>query len=228
MAQVLDKDKRFTPALGKHWLTPFYDFSVALTTRERTWRKALVRLIAPNPLERIVDIGCGTATLDIAVVRKEPEAQVIGVDPDPAILTIARHKILKASVRVSFIQDYGDALCRHFDKNTIDKVFSGLMLHHVNVQTKRAIIQAAFDVLKPGGSLFIADFGEQRTPLARALFKTIQRLDGFKTTQPNADGILPVLMTASGFQNVAEKQMIMTPVGSISLYVAQKPAGNAA
>jgi ubiquinone/menaquinone biosynthesis C-methylase UbiE len=219
---TFEENDNFTPALGKHWLTPFYDFSVALTTRERTWRKALVQLIEPRPFENIVDIGCGTATLDIAVALKEPKSQITGIDPDPAILSIARHKVLKAGVGVSFVQDYGDTLCRYFDKNTIDKVFSGLMLHHVNVQTKRAIIQAAFDVLKPGGSLFVADFGEQRTPIARALFKTIQRLDGYETTQPNADGILPVLMEASGFEKTLEPQIFMTPVGSISLYVAQK------
>ena len=221
------QENTFTPALGKHWLTPFYDLSIALTTREQTWRKALVQLISPKPSEIILDIGCGTASLDIAIARIAPGVRITGIDPDPAILSIARHKVAKAGVNIAFVQDYGDALGRHFEINTVDKVFSGLMLHHVTVQTKRAIFQAAFDVLKPGGSLYIADFGEQKTPLSRTLFKTIQRLDGFETTQPNAEGVLPKLMEASGFQNVAEKQVIMTPVGSISLYYAEKPMDEA-
>ena len=38
--QVADLD--FTPAAGHHWLTPFYDFGLAVLTRERRWRDALI------------------------------------------------------------------------------------------------------------------------------------------------------------------------------------------
>ncbi len=218
--------ENFTPALGKHWLTPFYDLAVALTTRERAWRNALINLVAPEPDEHIVDIGCGTATLDIAALQKEPLAQLTGVDPDSNVLAIAARKTAQAGVTVKFIEDYGDALASHLPRNGVDKVFSGLMLHHVPTRTKLSIFKSAFTVLKPGGMIFIADFGEQKSWLAKALFKTIQTLDGFDTTQPNAEGILPVLLQDAGFAQVREVKIFFTPVGTISLYSAQKSPGH--
>lgn len=70
-----------------------------------------------------------------------------------------------------------------------------------------------------GGEVHIADYGLQRTPLMRGLFRTIiQNLDGRVNTQPNADGVLPQLMHTAGFRNVEETLVIPTPSGSISLY----------
>src|SRR3546814_11777309 len=37
----------YTPAAGYHFLTPFYDFGIAVTTRERVWRDRPVHPMAP-------------------------------------------------------------------------------------------------------------------------------------------------------------------------------------
>ena len=49
----------FTPALGHTALTPLYDLAIALMTRERRWRRALVQQIAPREGDVIVDVGGG-------------------------------------------------------------------------------------------------------------------------------------------------------------------------
>ena len=73
--------------------------------------------------------------------------------------------------------------------------------------------------LAPHGEVHIADYGLQRTPLMRALFTaTVQNLDGREDTEPNAQGILPVLMRTAGFVGVEETLVIPTLTGSISLY----------
>lgn len=82
----------FTPALGKAWLTPLYDFAVATLTRERVWRNLLVRQVAPGPDDRILDVGCGTGSLVILLKETEPQARVIGLDPDTGILERAQEK----------------------------------------------------------------------------------------------------------------------------------------
>jgi hypothetical protein len=71
--------------------------------------------------------------------------------------------------------------------------------------------------------LHIADYGLQASPLMRFAFRQVQTLDGYDTTQPNADGVVPELMEDVGFAGVEETQVIPTPTGSISLYRAHKP-----
>jgi len=88
---------------------------------------------------------------------------------------------------------------------------------------KQNILRAMARVLQPGGRLFIADYGLQRTLGMRASFLLVQAFDGWKTTGQNARGILPRLIADAGFIQVVENLVVPTPTGSISLYTARKP-----
>lgn len=215
-------DRNYVPALGRPELTGLYDYAIALLTRERRWRTALLQLVAPSASETILDVGCGTGSFAIMVKRQCPAARLIGVDPDPAVLEIARAKATKAGVTIEWIEAMGDELARAGIR-PVDKVVSSLVLHQCPLPMKRAILAAVYDVLRPDGALFVADYGEQRSRTMRLLFRQIQRLDGFENTQPNADGILPDLFATAGFDRVIERQSISTPTGSISIYSAHKP-----
>ncbi len=59
--------REFTPALGHAALTPLYDAAIALMTREGRWRSALVRQIAPNSDDVILDVGCGPGTWTMVI-----------------------------------------------------------------------------------------------------------------------------------------------------------------
>ncbi len=48
----------------------------------------------------------------------------------------------------------------------------------------------------------------------------VQKGDGFDNTEPNAQGVLPDLMTDVGFQDVEETRVFETLSGSISIYRA--------
>ena len=217
-----ETQKQFVPALGQNWLTPLYDSAIALTTREGRWRKLLLKAVDPQPEDVILDIGCGTASFAIQLKRTCPQARIIGLDPDPAVLAIAKRKVNQAGADIEFFEAMGDAPPNAVSQAGVTKVVSSLVLHQVPLSGKRAIIGKAYDLLPSGGRLHIADFGEQRTPLMRLLFGVIQRLDGYELTQPNADGILPEIMRDCGFSPVEETNVVSTFVGSISLYRAIK------
>lgn len=213
----------FTPAAGDPKYTKYYDTVIALLTREDRWRSAAIAQLGLKPDDVVVDIGCGTASLAIMMKQWQPGARVVGVDPDPQVLAIARDKVRRAGVEVEFVQSMGDRAVELIGPGIADKVVSSLVLHQCPVPMKKAIIGNMFALLRPGGQLLIADFGVQRDALMRLGFRIVQFADGKQDTQPNADGILPGLIEQAGFANVAEVSAIRTVSGSISLYVATRP-----
>jgi ubiquinone/menaquinone biosynthesis C-methylase UbiE len=212
----------FIPALGRRSFTWAYDIAIVLMTRESTWRGLLVSALEPRPEDVILDVGCGTGTLAIMIKRQCPRARVIGLDPDPAVLRIARRKAIQAGVTIDLIEGRADRILDVVLAGASDKVVSSLVFHHLPLATKHAALEAIFAVLRRGGGLYVADYGLQRTWLMRRLFRLVQHLDGFATTQPNADGVLPGLITEAGFDGVIEAHVVPTLTGSISLYEAHR------
>ena len=213
-------DETFTPALGRLAPARFFDYVVAMT-RERLWRGLTVMHLAPRPGDTILDVGCGTGSLALLAARVEPQAAITGLDPDPEILAVARGK--DAEGRVRWLTGLGDALVDSVGTESMDAVTSSLVLHQCPLAVKRAILASMFAVLRPGGRLVIADYGLQRTKLMRFAFRFVQFADGKTDTQPNADGIVPELISAAGFIDVGEAEVIPTVTGSLSIYVARKP-----
>lgn len=213
-------ENAFTPALGRLAPARFFDAVVAMT-RERLWRGLTIEHLAPQPDEAILDVGCGTGSLAVLAARVQPQAQVTGLDPDPEILAVARGK--DPGRRVRWLTGMGDALVEAVGAESVDGVMSSLVLHQCPMAMKRAILASMFAVLRPGGRLVIADYGLQRTRLMRTAFRIVQLADGKIDTQPNADGVLPELISAAGFAEVAEAEVVATVTGSISVYVARKP-----
>jgi SAM-dependent methyltransferase len=214
-------ENAFTPALGRFAPTRFYDQVVALT-RERLWRSLTVMYVAPRPDDVIVDVGCGTGSLALLLARVEPRARVVGLDPDPDVLAVARRKALAANAAVGWRVGMGDALAEFLGAGSVDTVVSSLLFHQCPVPVKQAVLASISAVLRPGGKLVIADYGRQRTRLMRIAFRTVQFADGKEDTQPNADGALPDLISDAGFRDVREADVVPTVTGSISVYVARR------
>lgn len=220
----MTRDRDFTPALGHHAFTGAYDRILALMTRERRWRAELLAAVAPAAGEMILDVGCGTGTFAILMKQAAPGSTVIGVDPDENVLSIARVKAARLAAAVDWRSGYGDALPSIVREASLDKVVSSLVLHQCPMEVKSAILAACWRVLRPGGRLVIADYGQQRTRLMRLLFRQVQLLDGVEHTEPNARGVLPKLIAGAGFARVVEARTIQTPTGSISIYSGERPA----
>lgn len=212
-------EEAFTPALGRLAPARFFDYVAALT-RERLWRGLTVEHLAPRPGDAILDVGCGTGSLALLTARAQPQATVVGLDPDPEVLAVARGKDTQSQVR--WLTGMGDALLDAVGAESMDAVMSSLVLHQCPIAVKRAVLASMFAVLRQGGRLVIADYGWQRTRLMRTAFRIVQLADGKTDTQPNADGVLPELISGAGFVDVREVQVVPTITGSISIYVAGK------
>ncbi|MEN5051144.1 class I SAM-dependent methyltransferase [Brevundimonas naejangsanensis] len=218
----MDDTRAFTPALGLPALTNSYDRVLAFMTREHQWRSQLVSSIAPRAGEVIVDIGSGTGSLAIMLKTVTPDSRVIAMDPDPQARRLAEHKARKSEADINFITAMGADAADAVPHRSIDKVVVCLVLHQCRMAEKRAILSAAHAMLKPGGRLFIADYGLQPDPAMKVLFNLVRLLDGYSDTRANKNGQIPILMGQAGFGSVQEAWRIRTPTGAISHWTAQR------
>lgn len=163
----------------------------------------------------------GKGSLAVLLKRVEPQAQIIGLDPDPTVLARASRKADVAGVSVRWHVGRGDALGEALAGGSVTTVVSSLVLHQCPLPMKRAILASMSAVLAPGGKLVVADYGRQRTRLMRLAFRTVRLADGDEDTKPNADGAIPRLIAGAGFRDVRESELVSTITGSISVYVAR-------
>ena len=212
---------KYVPALGFHWLTPYYDAVVGTTTRERSFKQALIKQARFEPGQRVLDLASGTGTLAIWIKQHQPRANVTGVDGDATVLSLALRKARKANVSVQFDRALSYSLpypAAHFDR-----VVSSLFFHHLSWENKQRTAQELFRVLKTGAELHVADWGRAANALMRGLFLFIQLLDGFENTQDNVSGKLITLFQTAGFVVVSLRQTFGTVYGTMALYSAVKP-----
>lgn len=213
--------ERYVPALGFRALTPLYDAVVRLTTRERTFKQALLDQAGLAPGQDVLDLACGTGTLTIWASQRVPGLRLTGLDGDAEVLARARGKAQVAGLDIVF--DEGLSTTLPYSNARFDRVLSSLFFHHLDRDGKQRTLAEACRVLKPGGELHVADWGRAANPLMRAAYFAIQLLDGFDNTADNVNGLLPEFMRAAGFADVTETRRFSTMWGTLSLYRAVKP-----
>lgn len=102
--------KTYIPALRFHFATRLYDPVVRWTTREAAFKRALVTGLAAREGERILDLGCGTGTLAIAIACSSPGAAVVGIDADDSMLAQARAKQARSRTSVQWHRGFAQNL----------------------------------------------------------------------------------------------------------------------
>ncbi|MHB8855065.1 MAG: class I SAM-dependent methyltransferase [Bellilinea sp.] len=216
---MTEKQANYIPALNQNWLTPLFDPLLRYIMHEEIFKQRLVDQANPQPNERILDLGCGTGTLAIMIQRRQPAAEIIGLDGDDQVLEIARQKAIRAGL-TAIRWDKGLADIPPYSADSFDKVVSSLMLHHLTLPNKRRAFQEVFRVLKPGGSFHIADFGPPHDGLMRFVSSYMSR---FERTADNFRGQIPLLLTETGFSQVEETGHLRSAFGPLSLYRAVRP-----
>lgn len=207
----------YIPALRYHWLTKFYDLLLGITFPEKKIKKALIEQAKFNAGERVLDFGTGTATLSMMIKRQFPGIKIIGADVDKSILEIAAKK---TGAGIELIHYDGSHL--PLPGESIDKVVSSLVFHHISTENKEIILAEIFRILRPGGELHIADFGKAINFYERVAFGIFRRMDGEENTRVNSRGLLPKFIMRAGFVNVRETKYFNTLFGTIKLISAVK------
>jgi trans-aconitate methyltransferase len=135
--------------------------------------RELLALLAPQPGERILDVGCGTGQLTGEISRSG--AQVVGIDNAASMVEQAR-------------QNFPDLRFERLNvtampyREEFDAVFSNAVLHWV--QDAEAAAGGISRALKPGGR-FVAEFGGRGN--TDALLEAVyQELDSLGVGEPQS------------------------------------------
>lgn len=215
-----ESKENYIPALGLDFLTPFYDSVVKWTTREKVFKGKLVEQIEILSSGRLLDLACGTATLTVALKRRFPRAEIYGIDGDTKILRIARRKAAASGAEINFSEAFATAL--PYPDEHFDAIVTSLFFHHLTPANKRKTLGEVLRVLKPGGTLHVADWGKAANILMKAASQPIIWLDG-KTTEDSLQGKLPGLVAEAGFTDIEETAKFGSFFGTIRIHKARKP-----
>lgn len=208
----------YIPPLGHEWLTRFYDPAIATIFQEHQFRKALIEALDLQPGQRILDMGCGTGTLDLLLYKRAPALTVVGLDIDPVALTIAQRKVAQRQAQLPL--SLASADCLPYAANSFDHALSSLMLHHLTTPQKERMLAEAWRVLRPDKSLLVLDFGPPRSRLLAATLAMVGA--GFEHADDNLYGRVPKLLAQARFIDVYTRDIAFG--GLVKLYQGRKPA----
>lgn len=163
---------------------------------------AALELLAPQPGEAILDLGCGDGVLTKRIA--EAGADVLGVDASEGMLAAAR------ALGLTVAQADGQALAF---EGRFDAVFSNAALHWMPDQ--RAVADGAFRALKPGGRYVGECGGFGNIAAIRTALRAVLGAHGFSPDSGGGQTYLTAeaftdIHSAAGFTDI-EARIIPRP-----------------
>jgi S-adenosylmethionine-diacylgycerolhomoserine-N-methlytransferase len=161
-------------------------------------RDRLIRDLAVQPGERLVEIGCGTGRNLIAIAHAYPQARLFGLDASAEMLKTAALQVRRAGFEHRIILAQG--LAEQLSPSTFgqDGFEHALFSYSLSmIPDWRAALTAARAALAPKGHLHLVDFGDLAgipVPFRRALRRWLQ---AFHVT-PRAELLAEIEQGAGG------------------------------
>ena len=126
------------------------------------WRRHAAEIVADWQPHKIADLATGTGDLALALQRKLPDADIVGVDVLQEMLDLAQRKGVRQVV-------LADAMSLPFGDASSDCVTIAFGLR--NLENWAAALGEMFRVLKPDGHLLVLEFSLPKMPILRAIYR---------------------------------------------------------
>ncbi|EYD76308.1 hypothetical protein Rumeso_02118 [Rubellimicrobium mesophilum DSM 19309] len=170
------------------------------------------RLAAPGAT--FLDIGVGVARMSLEMMRLWPDLRVVGIEPLPQALALAREKVRAEGLesRIELREGRGEDLT---DESRFDLAWvPSLFIPEAAVPRVLARVHAA---LRPGGWVLVPSVKPSTDPLATALVRL--RVAGFGGLNGSPE-VVEGLLRDAGFTGVAT--LPSPPASTGSMVVARK------
>lgn len=196
-----------------------YDYFAATNSRARSVLKAF----PPSPGEKVLDVGCGTGTLSIALKRAVGESgSVTAIDAAAGMVDVAEKKAANSGVGVDFKVAAIEKL--PFADASFDKAYATLMTHHLPPKVKEDGFKEINRVLKPGGAFLVVDFGPPSNLFVKILFAPVWLAEKYifsyiSALEPHIKGKIPGMLKEAGFKEV---RVLKRSLGVLEYLLATK------
>ena len=127
----------------------------------------LVECLLP-PVARVLDLGCGDGRILATVLAAHPDARGVALDHNPTMLDAARDRFARRGGVEVVDHDLDRPLPAAL--GTFDAVVSGLAIHHVDPDRRRALYREIGAVLRPGGVFADLDVARSATEVLHDRF----------------------------------------------------------
>jgi len=192
------------------------------------WRRRAAEIVAGWRPHRIADLATGTGDLALALQKKLPDAEIVGVDFLPEMLDLAQRKGVHQVV-------LADAMNLPFGDASFDCVTIAFGLR--NLENWGAALTEMSRALRTSGRLLVLEFSLPTTPILHAIYRfylhrCLPLLGSFLTGKKTAydylgDSIeefpsgnaMCQLMQANGFARPTFEPLTG---GIVTIYTAQK------
>jgi demethylmenaquinone methyltransferase/2-methoxy-6-polyprenyl-1,4-benzoquinol methylase len=139
-------------------IAPRYDLLNRLLSLgfDSCWRRFAVKQLPKIDNAKFLDVATGTCDVALEIVKRYPDAKVVGVDFSEGMLELGKEKVKKAGLQDRIEVRFADVTALPFDDNTFDASIIAFGIR--NVQDYRKGIEELGRVLKSGGKVVILEF----------------------------------------------------------------------
>lgn len=122
---------------------------------------------------RVVDLGCGPATQLALIARLHPDCRFIGIDAANSMLALAADTLDRQHIDNVRLQEGDMSALGNIGTASADAVISTMSLHHLaDVAALERTVHEVRRILKPGGGIYLVDFGRLKRDKTQEFFAT--------------------------------------------------------
>jgi SAM-dependent methyltransferase len=128
----------------------------------------LIELAGVTPGDRVLDVGCGTGQLTVALAAAVAGEHVAAVDPAEKVLAVCRSRVPTADVRV------GSAEALPWGDSEFDAVLAQLVVNLVN--NPPGAVREMARVARPGAVVAACFWDDEEMPLLRSYWDAVRSI----------------------------------------------------